>query len=42
MAIPGQAFCANEACAVLAWNPNRTLAELVADIRRVDASGMDV
>jgi hypothetical protein len=38
--LPGQAFCGNEACAVLAWNPNRTLAELTEDIHRVDQSGL--
>jgi hypothetical protein len=40
MALSDQAWCGNEACAVLAWNPNRTLTELTEDIRRVDLSGL--
>jgi hypothetical protein len=32
LALPGQAWCGTDDCAVLAWNPRHTLAELTEDI----------
>ena len=39
IALDQQAFCGNDGCAVMAWNPTRTLAELAEDIQHVDLSG---
>lgn len=35
---PEQAFCSNEACDVLAWNPAKTREELEGDVTVIDAS----
>lgn len=33
--MPGQAWCGNEDCAVLAWDPAMTLTELAANVQQV-------
>ena len=39
LALPSQAWCGTDGCAVLAWNPGQTLAELAEDILWIDAGG---
>lgn len=33
---PAQAFCGNEACDVLAWDPQKTLTQLEANVNVID------
>lgn len=34
------AFCPNQACRVVSWNPEQTLAELAAEINYLDLSAL--
>lgn len=35
IALSGQAWCGNDECHVMAWNPDKTLEEMAADIQQV-------
>jgi hypothetical protein len=39
--LDGQAFCPNEDCHVLMWNPNESLEQAFATVTYVDLSDLD-
>jgi hypothetical protein len=39
LALSGQAFCGNDDCAVVAWDPSKSLVELAANVHRIGERG---